>query len=173
MPLLRLRGPADRGDDGVLFGAPGMPDAGPPHDVVAGVLKDDWPRVKVDPEAASDEKDDGSAVLGIYSLGTLLATSVDAPLDLDVVALAQVTLGKEVPDEPAPPVSPAGGGVAGVEPGWQRACVHRLTSIPGGRARAGALLAKSRSPSMKAKSPSSLQRGSLSRRVRPSVSRDE
>ena len=134
MPLLRLRGPADRGDDGVLFGAPGMPDAGPPHDVVAGVLKDDWPRVKVDPEAASDEQDDGSAVLVIYSLGTLLGASVDAPLDLDVVALAQVTLGKEVPDEPAPPVSPAGGGVAGVEAGWQRACVHRLTSVPGGPA---------------------------------------
>jgi hypothetical protein len=43
-------------------------------------------------------------VLGLLSLGALLARLAYAPLDVDVVALALVTLGKKVPDEPVPSV---------------------------------------------------------------------
>jgi hypothetical protein len=57
---------------------------------------------QVHPEPAADQEDDRGAAVSGDPLGALLAGRVDAPLDLDVVAVPGVAGRHEVAQQPAP-----------------------------------------------------------------------
>lgn len=79
---------------------PGVVDSAPPHDVITLLSQKDAAAGQFDAEAAADEDQESCALLAPHPLRSLIGAGMDAPLDLDGLAVARVADVLEVAEEP-------------------------------------------------------------------------
>ncbi|CAM5709275.1 hypothetical protein SALBM311S_10013 [Streptomyces alboniger] len=72
-----------------------------PDDVITLLLKQNPAVRELDTEATADENQESRTFLALHPLPSLVATWVDAPFDLDVVAPARITVLFEMPEQPS------------------------------------------------------------------------
>lgn len=86
----------------LLLREPGVVDSAAPHDVITLLLQENTAAGEFDAEATADEQQEGRSLLASHPLPSLVTTRMDAPFDLNSLAVARIVGVLEVSEEPSP-----------------------------------------------------------------------